>query len=166
MKHTRNRGKEPRKLSGSFKNRLEILVSQNNSKWLEMKPFHSQEGGKRNFFFQVTRTEKKLVLISHQIPRTEFKRFVWWSMRRIKGLITLVELLHLMHESHRYKFILYSHTEVIISHAFYASYFSMQTVPIKLFILLIIIWLFLVPFVPEHFPTVQIFMHSYPYICP
>ena len=51
----------------------------------------------------------------------------------------LVELLRLAHESHKYKFILYSHTEVIISHAFYASYFSMQTVPIKLFILLIII---------------------------
>ena len=42
----------------------------------------------------------------------------------------------------------------------------MQTVPIKLFILLSIIWLLLVPFVPEHFPTAQIFMHSYPYICP
>ena len=119
----------------------------------------------------MTRTEKKLVLIWHQIPRTESKWFVWWSVRRIEGLMMLVELLRLMHESHRYKLILYSHTEVIISHAFYASYFkfcffSMQTVPIKLFILLSIIWLLLVPFAPEHFPTVQIFMHSYPYICP
>ena len=80
MKHTRNRGKEPRKLLGNFKNRLEIFVSQNNSKRLEMKSFHSQKAAKKNFFFQqlyIFKAEKKLVLISHRIPRTEFKRFVW-----------------------------------------------------------------------------------------
>ena len=137
MKHTRNRGKEPRKLLGNFKNRLKILVSQNNSKRLEMKPFHSQKAAKKNFFFQqlyIFKAEKKLVLISHRIPRTEFKRFVWWSMRRIKGLIMLVELLHLMHESHRYKFIVYSHTEVIISHALYASYFKFCFLVCKLYL--------------------------------
>ena len=142
MKHTRNRGKEPRKLLGNFKNRLKILVSQNNSKRLEMKPFHSQKGSQKEFLFSTAihfqvkwrGREKKLVLISHQIPRTEFKRFVWWSMRRIKGLIMLVELLHLMHESHRYKLILYSHTEVIISHALYASYFKFCFLVCKLYL--------------------------------
>ena len=130
MKHTRNRGKEPRKLLGNFKNRLKIFVSQN--KWDEERwsPFTPKRQPKGISFFnsytfssKVTRQRKKLVLISHQIPRTEFKRFVWWSVKRIKGLIMLVELLCLTHESHRYKFILNSHTEVIISHALYASYF-------------------------------------------
>ena len=174
MKHTRNRGKEPRKLLGNFKNRLEILVSQNNSKRLETKPFHPKREAKGISFFnsytfssKVTRQRKKLVLISHQIPRTEFQRFVWWSVKRIKGLIMLVELLCLTHESHRYKFILYSHTEVIISHALYASYFKFCFLVCKLYLQKLFILLSLVTSCSlctciEHFPTVQIFMHSYP----